>query len=514
MANISYYELSKKTYDNGQKEVIIGIFISQSNKFRIKTGIKVDPKSFHGKAKDGKIANLSNRYNSYEITIPKTGKLNYLEVKDLQDQRDGLKSYCSIIDRIITKTQEKDKDRLSKEYVMNAKRLIDIYGTQFEDITYNKILELEEKERVETEKKIEEELKELEKLPFFDLLNEYRNNSKKKVNGVRDGDKSDVWKKNFDVLVRALKRYEWFIKLSKNRTFSLDIDTITKDTLSSFASFLREEYQLLEKYPKIFEKIPATTDKRRNPKPQPRGDHAIDALFNKLRAFISWCIEEEKTTNNPLKGFYGVKRAKYDTRPVYISLEERNKIADFDLSGNPSLETQRDIFIFQCCVGCRVSDLMKLKSENIIKNENGKDKLVYTPQKTEDSNNKGVSVPLNPRAKGLVKKYYGVDKEGRLFPFISPQKYNEAIKEIFEVCGITREVSVYDPLTGKTKIRPINEVASSHMARRCFVGNLYKKSKDPALIASMSGHSEQSRSFSRYRDIDDEDKEEVVNLIN
>ena len=114
---------------------------------------------------------------------------------------------------------------------------------------------------------------------------------------------------------------------------------------------------------------------------------------------------------------------------------------------------------------------------------------------------------------GLIGKYAGVDTKGRLFPFISPQKYNDDIKDIFRLCGVTRLVTVIDSVTGKETQRPINEVASSHMARRCFVGNLYKKVKDPNLIASMSGHAEGSRAFARYREIDDEVKKEVVSLI-
>jgi hypothetical protein len=60
---------------------------------------------------------------------------------------------------------------------------------------------------------------------------------------------------------------------------------------------------------------------------------------------------------------------------------------------------------------------------------------------------------------------------------------------------------------------PINEVASSHLARRAFIGNLYKKVKDPNLVGSLSGHVEGSKAFARYRDIDDEMKKETVNLL-
>lgn len=112
-----------------------------------------------------------------------------------------------------------------------------------------------------------------------------------------------------------------------------------------------------------------------------------------------------------------------------------------------------------------------------------------------------------------MERYEGMDTKGRLFPFISVQKYNDDIKEIFKLCGVTRLVTVLNSVTGKEEQRPINEVASSHMARRCFVGNLYKKVKDPNLIASMSGHAEGSKAFARYREIDDEVKKEVISLI-
>ena len=58
--------------------------------------------------------------------------------------------------------------------------------------------------------------------------------------------------------------------------------------------------------------------------------------------------------------------------------------------------------------------------------------------------------------------------------------------------------------------RPLYEVASTHTARKTFIGNLYRQVKDPNLIASMSGHSEGSRAFARYRKIDDEMKKELV----
>lgn len=71
------------------------------------------------------------------------------------------------------------------------------------------------------------------------------------------------------------------------------------------------------------------------------------------------------TFNGRIAKYNGKTTEAYGT-PYYITLEERDKIADYDLSANPSLEAQRDIFIFQCLTGCRVSDLMAMTPASII----------------------------------------------------------------------------------------------------------------------------------------------------
>ena len=74
-------------------------------------------------------------------------------------------------------------------------------------------------------------------------------------------------------------------------------------------------------------------------------------------------------------------------------------------------------------------------------------------------------------------------------------------------------VTRYDPLNHMEKTVPINTVASSHMARRTFVGNIYKHVKDPNIISSLTGHVEGSKAFCRYRDIDLQMKGELVRLL-
>ena len=224
-----------------------------------------------------------------------------------------------------------------------------------------------------------------------------------------------------------------------------------------------------------------------------------------MRTFYLWCIDNGKTTNNPFR-HYKIEECVYGT-PYYTTIEERNQLYNADLSARPKLAIQRDIFVFQCLIGCRVGDLYRFTKANVI---NGA--IEYIARKTRDNRAITVRVPLNAIAKEILERYadYGGDK---LLPFISEQKYNIAIKEAFKLAGITRIVTVRNPTTGEEEQRPINEIASSHLARRCFVGNLYKQVKDPNLVGALSGHKQGSKAFTRYREIDEEMKQDLVKLL-
>ena len=310
---------------------------------------------------------------------------------------------------------------------------------------------------------------------------------------------SDWRNRAYKVVIRALKRFEMYKRVTQDKTFLLDFDNFTPIVISDFVSFLRNEHNLCEQYPTIYEAVPESRT------PQPRGQNTINGILEKMRTLFIWAVNNDKTKNNPFHK-YAIEQCAYGT-PYYISLEERKVLYNTNLSHNPSLERQRDIFVFQCLIGCRVADLYRLTKQNII---NGA--VEYIARKTKDGRPITVRVPLNAISKAILDKY--ADFEGnKLFPYISEQKYNVAIKEAFRVAGLTRPVTVLDPLTRESVIRQLNEIASSHLARRCFVGNLYKQVKDPNLVGALSGHKEGSRAFARYREIDEDLKNELVKML-
>ena len=84
------------------------------------------------------------------------------------------------------------------------------------------------------------------------------------------------------------------------------------------------------------------------------------------------------------------------------------------------------------------------------------------------------------KCKEIVDRYADFSGD-QLLPFESSERYNDNIKIIFEKAGVTYFVTKLDTVT-RTEVKvPINEIASSHMARRTFIGNIYKLVKDPNL---------------------------------
>ena len=311
---------------------------------------------------------------------------------------------------------------------------------------------------------------------------------------------ADTRKRQMLVVMRAVMRFELYKQKTGNRSFRFNVKTITNATMKEFWNFLKDEHTISAEHPELYKEV-----KDCQSVISQRSNNTLVGFMKRLKVFFSWCIDEKLIMDSPLADFE-MPTEKYGT-PIYITKEEMHKIYAHDFSDKPHLERQRDIFIFQCCIGCRVGDLVRLTKNDII---NGT--LEYIASKTIEENQKTIVVPLNKTALAILEKYK--DHEGpTLLPFITQPKYNDAIKIIFKEAGITRNVTCLNPLTEKEEKVPINTIASSHMARRTFVGNLYKQVLDPNIVASMSGHAENSRAFSRYREIDKDIKTNAVNLL-
>lgn len=308
---------------------------------------------------------------------------------------------------------------------------------------------------------------------------------------------------NYRGVVEKIRRFETYIqtiKRQKNYVFSLGC--ITHHDLESFRNYVEQEPELVEKYPSLIIGL----DKRQLRSCKlVRGGNTVNNIMAMVRTIVNYAIANGAVGVNPFDR-YEMPTTLYGT-PFYITIEERDKILNLDISDDPILAEYRDMFVFQCLVGCRHGDLVRFKPSNIIN-----DVLEYIPTKTINKVGVTLRVPLGPKAKSILERH-PTENDECIFKMRFNFKYNDAIRDIMTRAEITRPVTVIDTRTRREVKRPINEIASSHMARRTFIGNLYKKVQDPNIIGSMSGHTAGSRAFTRYRAIDDDMKKNLIDLL-
>lgn len=436
--------LSKKIDPTGKAQILLRVNIDRTHQQRIKSGIYLP----------------ASRFRKGEIIVPRINQMEAEEIYKVENELIALERY------ILSLCRGRLGTELTKEFFYAA-----IYDFRHPG----------------KPKKPKAEL--------FEAFNEY----------IETSSLSPARLNHYKVLLRALARFEAYRRFTEIN-FRLSFENFDEGILGDFVNFLKSEPEISGSYPQLYARVPDITRSQRRPrKPVARGGNTISGMLKRLRAFYNWAIKKGVTSNYPFSKFK-IPVERYGT-PFYLTTEERNRLFHFDFSRHPFLETQRDIFIFQCLTGCRVSDLFSLTSDSVI---NGA--IEYIPSKTKVECPVMVRVPLNSQALTLISRYKA-DKGSSLFPFVTIQKYNEAIKNILKLAGITRVVTILDSVTREEIKKPIYEVASSHMARRTFIGNLYKKVKDPNLVGSMSGHKEGSKAFARYRAIDEEMKRELVEML-
>lgn len=123
------------------------------------------------------------------------------------------------------------------------------------------------------------------------------------------------------------------------------------------------------------------------------------------------------------------------------------------------------------------------------------------------------SVPLNKKTRTILERLQGCQRTRTLVPCNSCSRFSTVTRKLLTLAGITcdipghntEEVQGNHETDQRNRGQPHNNTGGT--------GNLYRQVNDPELVASMSGHAEESHVFARYRTTDDGMKMEQVNLI-
>lgn len=242
-----------------------------------------------------------------------------------------------------------------------------------------------------------------------------------------------------------------------------------------------------------------------NAKPFTRTNNTLATKERILRTICNYAVRKGYMQKSPFgKAEYGLyeKRTELYGDIIYLTSDELRTLTDYTFA-DATLSRVRDIFVFQCHIGCRVSDLRTLTADNI---QNGF--IQYIPIKTRNTSAKAVRVPLDETALGIIERYKGGDM---LLPFVADATYNEYIHIIAKQAGLNRRIIT---LKGGVPINlPLWQVCTSHTARKTFAQRIFSITHSELLTSSLTGHSGNTKVFGRYAQVDDDMKREIINNL-
>lgn len=159
------------------------------------------------------------------------------------------------------------------------------------------------------------------------------------------------------------------------------------------------------------------------------------ANFKKI---VLICIKNGWLHKDP---FFGYSMAKKEVVRNYLSDTELDtiKVKKFV---SERVGRVRDIFLFCCYTGLAYADVKKLKHSEIQIGVDGQKWIFTSRQKTDTASR----IPLLPTSLSIIKNYASHPEcklTGHLLPVLSNQKMNSYLKEIADVCGITKELTFH-----------------------------------------------------------------------
>jgi integrase len=188
-------------------------------------------------------------------------------------------------------------------------------------------------------------------------------------------------------------------------------------------------------------------------------DNSIAKRLNTLKAFLRYCSDEENYKFDTSVFSYKVK--KYDTDVIALNFEELQKLVYLKID-NPFWQKIVDVFVCDCFMGLRISDVSRLSKADFIIDNDGDYRYTSVNKKTGTS----VSIPLIDIPLTILKKY-----DFKL-PSYTGQYFNRQLQKILKHYKLFEEEVVVRKkvLNQVTEIKVLkrNKI-TSHICRKTFI---------------------------------------------
>lgn len=197
--------------------------------------------------------------------------------------------------------------------------------------------------------------------------------------------------------------------------------------------------------------------------------NTIGNYLKKIKHFLNWCIDNNYITTNPFKNFK-IKRVVREVQ--YLTADEVERIYNKDFC-NDRLNRVKDLFVFACHTGMAFADLSRLDKQDIQYN----DGIAYVRKERCKTGVKFTTI-FDEVAMAILIKYNYV------LPILTNQKYNCYLKEIADLCGITK---------------PLH----THIARHTFATMAISKGYNIMAVKEFCGHSNINQTLHYGRLVDE-----------
>ena len=177
---------------------------------------------------------------------------------------------------------------------------------------------------------------------------------------------------------------------------------------------------------------------------------------------MTFAISQNYLAKDPFI-LYKAKREKKEV--IFLDNIELQKLENhyFEIK---RVQQIKDLFIFCCYTGLGFTEMINLKTSDIIKGFDGELWLDIRRNKTQ----KSYRVPLLQQAKNILELYRNDSREA-VFPRLSNPKFNAYLKEVAAVVGIEKNLT-------------------HHIARKTFASTVLLYNDVPMeIVSELLGHS-------------------------
>lgn len=348
----------------------------------------------------------------------------------------------------------------------------EMLNTIIHDVMYAE--EIEEKKRIEAERKKEEEekleaKKKKEKMTLTKFIDQY-------IQDVKDGTRTTLAHGRTFVqgsrfsLTNSLGHFKEFMK---DTGITYDFQDVDLDCYVKYKAWLMAQ--------------DISKDKA-DPKHEPvhYADNTIGGFIKKLKCVLRAAESRGYPVNPAYKSTEFKAQSSIDVDTIYLTREEVERFEKVDLTqkeDGKNLELARDIFLVGVWTAQRVSDYNNLKPENIKVVDNNGTPMTYISihqQKT----GRLVEIPCNAKVREILNKY------PKGLPHLSDQKINKYIKDIGKMAKIDEVVEVKGSRGGQVikEYYKKYDLICTHTARRTGATLMYLDGIAIYDIMKVTGH--------------------------